>query len=676
MEHRKILVTSALPYANGSIHLGHLLETIQTDIWVRFQRMRGHTCHYVCADDAHGTTTMLEAEKRALSADAWIEICREEHLKDFNAFGISFDNYGSTHSEENEKLASTIYQRCFDSGFVTTKEVNQFFDNNRQMFLADRYVLGTCPICKAENQYGDNCAACGATYDATQLINPISTLSKEPPSLKKSTHYFLAINKCQSFLETRIKGGLVPSEVANKLNEWLSAGLKPWDISRDAPYFGFRIPNTDDKYFYVWVDAPIGYMASFKQLCDRSEALQFDEYWKEDSTTELYHFIGKDIINFHALFWPAMLHFANMRQPTQIHVHGMITVNGQKMSKSKGTFIKAATYLKHLDPAYLRYYYASKLNDNIEDIEINFEEFTQKVNTDLVGKVINIASRCAGLLHKKGGTLCQEIDAPDLWQAIVDASDSLATQYESRRYSSAIRTIMSLADQTNQYISQQAPWNLLKDPQQEDKLIAVCSMAINAFRSLIIYLKPVLPLLAEMSEAFLNTAPFTWQDSTVFLKNHRINKFKPLMKRMEINDLEKITQESIEVDSNAPKGSASSSKNQTDSKSTPPINLEQFLMVDLRIAQIEQAELIEGSKNLLRISLDVGDHKRQVISGIKQHYNPADIIGKYVVLIANLAPRKMRFGVSEGMLLAASGDEDDVFLLTADSGVKAGMKIS
>jgi methionyl-tRNA synthetase len=674
---RRILVTSALPYINGAIHLGHLLEHIQTDIWVRFQRMRGHEVVYVCADDTHGTATMLLAEARNVAPEALIEAIREEHTRDFRGFLISHDNYYSTHSEENRHYSELIFTRLKDRGLIFTQEVEQLYDPERKLFLADRFVKGECPNCGAEDQYGDNCDVCSATYEATQLRNPRSTLSGATPEVRSSEHYFFDLPQYADFLREWLGSGTVQPEVANKLKEWLDAGLKPWDISRDAPYFGFRIPGTTDKYFYVWMDAPIGYMASFHHYVDRHGGLSFDEFWDAAAAraagTEVHHFIGKDIINFHALFWPSVLDGAGFRTPTRIHTHGFITVNGTRMSKSRGTFINAATYLEHLDPECLRYYYATKLGGTVDDMDINLDDFVARVNSDVVGKVVNIASRCAGFIGKHfDGRLAGSLHDPALWQRFVGAADGIAARYEKGEVSRAVREIMALADQANAYIAEHAPWQLIKQEGQQATVQAVCSQGINLFRVLMVYLKPILPKLAADSEAFLEVAPLAWCDLETPLLDHRIAPFKALFARMEKAAVERMVEASREsAPAEAP--AAGHAPAQPDHEEPAHITIDDFTRVELKVARVVAADHVEGADKLLRLTLDVGDGERQVFAGIKEAYAPEDLVGRLTVVVANLAPRKMRFGVSEGMVLAAGPGGREVFLLSPDSGAEPGM---
>lgn len=678
-EPRKILVTSALPYANGSIHLGHMLEYIQTDIWVRYQKLRGNQCIYVCADDAHGSAIMLRAEREGVTPQQLIDGVRTEHMADFADFLIDFDNYYSTHSEENRALASQIYLKLRDAGHIATRAVTQYFDPDKNMFLADRFIKGTCPKCGTEDQYGDNCEKCGATYEPTDLINPKSAISGATPVLKESQHFFFKLPDFDAMLKSWTRGGALQESVANKIAEWLDAGLQEWDISRDAPYFGFEIPDAPGKYFYVWLDAPIGYMASFQNLIThRPElGLEFDAFWGKDSTAELYHFIGKDIVNFHALFWPAMLEGAGYRKPTAVNVHGYVTVNGQKMSKSRGTFVKARTYLEHLSPEYLRYYYAAKLGRGVDDLDLNLEDFVQKVNSDLVGKVVNIASRCAGFIHKgNNGLLIEANPAPELWQAFQAAAPSIAEAYEGREFGRAMREIMALADQANAWIAEKAPWALAKQEGKQDEVQAICALGINLFRQLVIFLKPVLPKLAEAAETFLNIAPLHWEDLSTALANHQLNPFAPLMTRIEsakVTEMIEASKEDLTASTTAPQACNNGELAKEPIAGT--IDFDAFSAVDLRVARIVKAEAVAGADKLLQLTLDIGDELRNVFSGIKSAYDPATLEGRLTLYVANLAPRKMRFGVSEGMVLAAGPGGKDIFLLSPDAGALPGQRV-
>jgi len=683
---RRLLVTSALPYANGSIHLGHLVEYIQTDIWVRFQKSRGHDCIYVCADDAHGTAIMLKAEQNGISPEAQIANVKAEHQADFASFHIAFDNYHSTHSPENKAFSEYIYLKNRDGGHIATRPIRQLFDPEKQLFLADRFIKGECPKCGEKDQYGDSCEKCGATYAPTELKNPYSTISGATPIEKESEHYFFKLPDFEAMLKEWTRSGHLQSEVANKLGEWFESGLNDWDISRDAPYFGFEIPDAPNKYFYVWLDAPIGYMASFKNLCEQ-RGLNFDDYWASDAEgkTEVYHFIGKDIVYFHALFWPAMLDGAGFRKPTGIFAHGFLTVNGQKMSKSRGTFIKARSYLDNLNPEYLRYYFASKLSATVEDIDLNLEDFMAKVNSDLVGKVVNIASRCQGFIHKLfDGKLADTCAEPELLAQFIDAGATIAEHYENRDFSKAVREIMALADKANEYIAQQAPWSLAKDPANHAQVHAVCSVGLNMFRQLITYLAPILPVTVAASQQFLNVESLAWDTRQELLLGHTINTFTPLMTRVEkekVAAMVEASKEDLTATGATPTPVVKEKKAKTTDKPVgieaiaPTINIEDFAKIDLRIAKIVNAEHIPEAAKLLKLTLDLGNEQRTVFAGIKSAYKPEDLIGKLTVMVANLAPRQMKFGVSEGMVLAAGAGGSEIFLLSPDSGATAGMKV-
>ncbi|MBY5925988.1 MULTISPECIES: methionine--tRNA ligase [unclassified Halomonas] len=672
---RQILVTSALPYANGAIHLGHLLEYIQTDIWVRFQKSRGHQCHYVCADDAHGTAIMLRAEQEGISAEALIDRVSREHQQDFARFGVAFDNYHSTHSEENRSFSELIYTRLRDKGHIATRDIEQMYDPVKGLFLADRFIKGTCPKCHTADQYGDNCEACGATYTPAELIDPVSAISGATPEVRSSTHYFFKLPDFADFLNAWIKDDHVQPQIRNKLMEWFESGFNEWDISRDAPYFGFEIPDAPGKYFYVWLDAPIGYLASFKNLCDR-EGLDFDSYWQPDSQAEVYHFIGKDIVYFHALFWPAMLHGAEMRTPTAVNCHGFVTVNGAKMSKSRGTFIKAATYAEHLNPEYLRYYFAAKLTSRVDDLDLNLEDFALRVNADLVGKVVNIASRCAGFVKKLGdGRLSSHCAEPDMLARFIAAGDEIASYYEQREFGRAMRKVMELADDANTYIADKAPWALAKEAGREQEVLDICSMGINLFRQLMVYLAPVVPAMAEQAATFMNLHSLDWNSRETWLGDHPINKFKPLMTRVDGDRIQSMIEASKEdlVEEQklkeAPKGPLA------ETPIADEISFDDFAKVDLRIARIAKAEYVDGADKLLKLSLDLGGESRQVFAGIRRAYSPEALEGKLTVMVANLAPRKMRFGISEGMVLAA-GNDDGIYLLEPHSGAEPGQRVS
>jgi methionyl-tRNA synthetase len=682
MSTRRILVTSALPYANGPIHLGHMLEYIQTDIWVRFQQSRGHQCTYVCADDAHGTAIMLRAQKEGITPEEQIARVKAEHEKDFGEFMIKFDNFGSTHSEENRELSANIYNRLKENGHINVRGIKQLFDPEKEMFLADRYVQGGCPKCKTPDQYGDNCENCGATYNASELINPKSVMSGATPVEKESEHYFFKLPEFQEFLQGWTRSGTLQTEVANKLAEWLDSDLREWDISRDGPYFGFEIPDAPGKYFYVWLDAPIGYMASFKQLCDKTDNdLEFDDYWKADSDAEVYHFIGKDIINFHALFWPAMLKSANYRTPSAVWAHGYVTVNGAKMSKSRGTFIKARTYLDNLQPEYLRYYYAAKLNNKVDDFDLNLEDFAQRVNSDLVGKVINIASRCAGFVKKSGGVLAAVLPEPELMKSFIEKGDVIAQYYENREFSKAIREIIALSDQANEYIHEKEPWALAKIEGKEAEVLGICSLGVNLFRQLMVYLTPVLPEMSANTIAFLNIDSLDWDSRLTPLTDHAINKFKPLMNRIDKDKIEAIVEKEkadAEADMAATALENPVEKTGLSEPIADEIEFDDFAKVDLRIAKIIDAAHVKGAGKLLQLTLDIGEGEgktRNVLSGIKSAYKPEDLIGKHTVMVANLKPRKMKFGISEGMVLAAGPGGDQIWLLEPHDGAQPGMRV-
>lgn len=675
---RRILITSALPYANGPIHIGHMLEYVQTDIWSRFQKLVGNECYYVCADDTHGTPIMLSAQKQNITPEELIAKSHADHQNDFDGFNIQFDNFHSTHSEENKFFTEQVYNQLLTKGHIAKRTINQLYDPEKNMFLPDRFVKGECPKCGSADQYGDNCDVCSATYSPVELKNPKSAVSGSTPILKDSEHFFVKLQDFESMLKQWLHTG-VSKQIANKLNEWLEVGLQEWDISRDAPYFGYQIPNEPNKFFYVWLDAPIGYMASFKNLCDKTPGLEFDDFWNKDSNTELYHFIGKDIINFHCLFWPACLSAADYRTPTQVFAHGFLTVNGTKMSKSKGTFIKASTYLKHLNPEYLRYYFAAKLSNKVDDFDLNLEDFVQRVNSDLVNKYVNIASRCAKLVQKSGGEMHAEIDQPELLKLFQDTAVEISLNYENREYSKATKAIMLLADKANTYIDEKAPWTLAKSEETADEALKVCSMGINLFRILSIYLKPVLPALVNNVEEFLNVAPLRWQDIEQPLRAHKLNKFSPLMKRVDIKQVEVMVASSVEATPSKKKNKASKEPKTNDLSKVEPlkpeIQFEDFDKIDLRLARIVSAEHVEGADKLLRLKLDIGGDEKQVFAGIKSAYAPEDLIGRLTVMVANLAPRKMRFGLSEGMVLAAGPGGSDLWILNPDEGSKPGMKV-
>lgn len=668
---RQILVTSALPYANGAIHLGHMLEYIQTDIWARFQRCQGHECYFAWADDAHGTPVMLWARAEGKPPEELIDMMNEEHKTDFRDFGISFDNYSSTHSEYNLEQVNHIYHRLDEAGYIDRRMIKQSYDEKEAMFLPDRFIRGTCPKCGTEDQYGDSCESCGSTYSPTDLINPRSAVSGTTPVLRESEHYFVRLSDFEQPLKEWMASGALQPEIANKMQEWFIDGLRDWDISRDAPYFGFRIPGTEDKYFYVWVDAPVGYIASFRELCER-EGIDFDAWWKPDSSTEVYHFIGKDIIYFHTLFWPAMLMGAGMRVPTAVYAHGFLTVDGSKMSKSRGTFIRARTYLDHLHPDYLRYYFAAKLGAGTADIDLNLDDFVSRVNSDVVGKVINIASRCAGFIQRSfGGSLSAELPQPGLYASFLSQRVAIAADFEGRNYQSAIRHIMALADEANRYIDDEKPWQQIKLDGMEDHVQAVCTQGINLFRVLITYLAPVLPFTAEKAGAFLGRSVQRWDALDQPLLDVSLEPFRPLLTRVDPIKVEAM----IENSKDSLQDSALPGQADVDAIE-PEITIDDFLKVDLRIARITAAEAIPEADKLLKLSLDIGGETRTVFAGIKSAYDPADLVGRQTVMVANLKPRKMRFGISEGMVLAAGPGGSDLFVLQPDEGATPGMRVT
>ena len=682
---RKILVTSALPYANGSIHLGHMVEHIQTDVWVRFQKLRGHECYYCCADDTHGTPVMLAAQKQGIAPEDMIAKVREEHLADFTGFGIGYDNYYSTHSPENKQFSQDIYRALKANGKIESRVIEQLFDPEKQMFLPDRFVKGECPKCHAQDQYGDNCEVCGTTYSPTELINPYSAVSGAKPELRESEHFFFKLGECADFLKAWTSGNNphdgkphLQAEALNKMKEWLGEGeettLSDWDISRDAPYFGFEIPDAPGKYFYVWLDAPVGYMASFKNLCDRI-GIDFDEYFKADSQTEMYHFIGKDILYFHALFWPAMLHFSGHRAPTGVYAHGFLTVDGQKMSKSRGTFITAKSYLEQgLNPEWMRYYIAAKLNSKIEDIDLNLQDFISRVNSDLVGKYVNIAARASGFIAKRFEGRLKNVSGSALLAKLAAESENIAEQYENREYARALRDIMALADIVNEYVDANKPWELAKQEGQEERLHEVCSELINAFTMLTAYLAPVLPKVAENAAKFLNLEAITWANTRETLGEHAINKYEHLMQRVEqkqVDDLIEANKQSIAA------AAAPAAEEGKYEKVAEQASFDDFMKIDMRVAKVLNCEAVEGSTKLLKFDLDFGFEKRIIFSGIAASYpNPAELNGRMVIAVANFAPRKMaKFGVSEGMILSAATSEGKLKLLDVDAGAQPGDKV-
>ena len=663
---RKILITSALPYANGDIHMGHLVEYIQSDIWSRFQKLKGHQCIFVCASDAHGTPIMIRARKENISPEELVSKVSAAQEQDFKSFDIDFDNFYSTHSSENQELTYKIFQSLKKSGYIYTKNIEQAYDNKEKMFLPDRFIKGTCPKCKKDDQYGDACENCGGTYNPNELINPTSILSKSKPIWKESEHYFFKLNEFSLYLETWMKKAKLHPNISNKLKEWFDSGLQDWDISRDAPYFGFNIPGTKDKYFYVWLDAPIGYLASFLNYCKSNPKIKYKDYWSTNNKSEVYHFIGKDIVYFHTLFWPAILEGAGLRAPTSVFAHGFLTINGKKMSKSRGTFIKAKTYAENLDPTYLRYYYAAKLNPTMEDIDLNFDDFVARVNSDLVGKLINIASRSCGFINKRfNGKLAKELDNEHQFNNFANSSEEIEKYYENREYSKAIKKIMSLADIANKYIDEKKPWIISKDTSREEELQVICTQSLNLFRSLIIFLTPVIPSVTRKVKLLFNEEEWLWSSAKTPLLNTKINKFKPLLNRIDTKDIEEIINKSKETNMN----------NDQIKSESKEITIDEFSKIDLRIAEIKEAELVEDADKLVRLTLDLDNNEKVVFAGIKEAYSIEELKGRLVVVVANLKPRKMRFGTSEGMILAAGPGEENIFLLSADNGAKPGMKI-
>ena len=676
---RQILVTSALPYANGSLHLGHIIEAVQTDVWVRFQKMQGHSCLYVCAEDTHGTPIMIRAQSEGIRPEDLIARVAEEHKADYRDFLIGHDQFHSTHSPENRYFTDSMFERLQAAGHITRRSVRQAYDEQAGMFLPDRYVRGTCPTCKAADQYGDSCEVCGATYTPADLIEPRSTISNTAPVWRESEHLFFVLGHFEAMLREWVKSGSLQDAVRSKLDEWFNSGLQDWDISRDAPYFGFEIPGAPGKYFYVWFDAPIGYLGSFKAYCDRT-GLDLNHYLRPDSTTELHHFIGKDISYFHTLFWPAVLHGSGFRRPTAVHVHGFLTINGQKMSKSRGTFITARRYLDHLPAEALRYYFAAKLGSGVDDIDLSLEDFTARVNSDLVGKLVNIASRCSGFIARSGGHLASALADAALYAEFTTAAPRLASLYEARDYSQAIREIMALADKANQYVDANKPWALAKDPTRADEVVAVATQGINLFRVLMVYLAPVLPQMACKAAAFLGAPLARWNEIDQPLLGTPLANYEPLALRLDPKQVGAL----VDTASTAEAPKAISNDNKTSSKVTTPesattkplISIDDFAKLDLRMARVAEASIVEGSDKLLKLTLELGEQRRTVFSGIRKTYSPESLVGRHVVVVANLAPRKMRFGVSEGMVLCASDEADRLFLLGADEGVTSGLPVS
>lgn len=676
---RKILVTNALPYANGQIHLGHMVGYIQADIWVRLQKMLGANCLYICGSDCHGTPIMIQAEKMGIAPEKMIADISRDHENDFKQFHINFDNYYGTHSPENKELVETIFKRQVEADNIAKHTIKQFFDPVKNIFLPDRYIKGECPRCHAKDQYGDNCEVCGAAYLPTELIEPFSTLSGAKPIEKESEHYFFKLQNFENFLREWTHAGHLQKEVTNKLNEWFEMGLKEWDISRDAPYFGFNIPGEENKYFYVWLDAPVGYMASFKNLCAKRSDLNFDEYWGKDSEVELHHFIGKDIIYFHALFWPAVLAGANFRTPTSIFANGFLTIDGQKMSKSRGTFIKASTYLNHLPAEFLRYYFSAKLTDNSEDLDLQFDDFTQRVNSDLVGKFVNIASRTAPFITKHFS--CQLSDAlaePALFAEFADAGKAIQEHYQKMQFSHAIRLIMSLADRANQYIDEKKPWAMIKDESKKQDVQHVCTVALNLFRMLVTYLKPVLPETAKQAELFLNIKPLQFSDKDQPLLKHTINEYKPLIQRIDPKQIEAMKMAAQEDIANSTTPNTTTAATEAAAPAVSEnnyISIDDFSKIDLRVAKIIEADHVEGADKLLRLKVEVGNETRQIFAGIKSGFTPEQLIGRHTVIVANLAPRKMRFGMSEGMMIVASNEDGQLWLVSPEDGAPTGSRV-
>ena len=659
---RNMIVTSALPYANGSIHMGHLVEYIQTDIWVRYQKLKGHNCYYICAADAHGTPIMIKADEEGIKPEDLVKRISKEQYNDLNDFGVNFDNFYSTHSPENQKLAEDIFKTLKKNNHIYTKEIEQAYDEEKKMFLPDRFIKGVCPKCKSEDQYGDACENCGATYNPNELIDPFSTLSSSKPVWKKSKHYFFKLNNFEKSLKEWIKQSNLHKSISNKLSEWFEAGLQDWDISRDEPYFGFKIPGESKKYFYVWLDAPIGYLASFLNFAEKNQ-IKYDSYFNSESEYELFHFIGKDIVYFHTLFWPAVLEGANIRKPTSVFAHGFLTINGKKMSKSRGTFVNAKTYLNLLDPSFIRYYYAAKLGPSMEDIDLNTGDFVARVNSDLIGKLINIASRCSGFINKQfNNELSETLDDFDLYNQFIEKSEDISNHFENREYSKAMREIMLLADSANRYIEEKKPWVMIKNTDQRDEVQKVCTQGINLFRILMIYLSPVIPKISDGVIELLNEKKWKWNDISQPLLGTKIKKFKPLLTRIENEKVEKMMV-----------SSSDDKKNNSSNESN--ITIDDFLKIDLRVGLITQAEEIEEADKLLKLNIDLDGESRTIFAGIKSAYKTNELIGRQVVVAANLAPRKMRFGVSEGMVLAAGPGGEDIFLLSVDEGAKPGMKI-
>ena len=697
-QRRRILVTSALYYANGSLHLGHVLEAIQTDIWVRFQKLRGHECYYVCADDTHGTPIMLKAQAEGVTPEALIARVNVEHWRDLQEMLVSMDNFGSTDSAETRNICDAMYVALRDANLIDRRTISQAYDATAKMFLPDRYVKGICPVCATPDQYGDSCENCGSTYTPADLKNPVSVVSGTPPVWRDSEHYFFRLSAFESSLAQWVSSGTVQESVQNKLAEWFTQSLKDWDISRDAPYFGFEIPDAPGKYFYVWFDAPIGYLGSFLQLCKKN-GVKYDDFLARETGTEMHHFIGKDILYFHTLFWPAVLEGAGLRRPTSVHAHGFVTINGQKMSKSRGTFITARQYLDRFKPEYLRYYFAAKLGPGIDDIDMNLDEFTTRLNSDVVGKLVNIASRCAGFITKtSAGMLADALAEADLYTDFLGAGDKIAAAYEARDTAAAIREIMGLADRANQYIDARKPWNLAKDPAQAAQVQSVCTQGLNLFRVLMVYLQPVLPDMAVQVQLFFQEPAWSWASAAKPLLGSTILPYQPLATRLDPKAVAKLVEPPPEAVvtvsppiatatvtvTAAPHKAAAASAGASDAATLAAaaavegnlISIDDFMRVDLRVAKVLSADVVTGADKLLQLRLDVGElGERQIFAGIRAAYDPATLVGRLIVVVANLEPRKMRFGVSEGMMLAAGPGGKDVFLLAADTGAAPGMRV-
>ena len=678
---RKILVTHALPYANGPLHLGHIIESVQTDIWVRFQKMRGNSCVFCCADDAHGTPIMIRAQQEGVTPEALIAGAALEHRRDYDGFLIQFDHYHSTHSDESRRFTRELYEALRSHDYIARRAVNQAYDEQAQMFLPDRYVRGTCPRCRSAEQYGDSCEVCGSTYSPADLIDPVSTVTGTRPVWRQSDHLFFKLGAFESMLREYVAGRSLQDAVRAKLGEWFEAGLQDWDISRDAPYFGIEVPDAPGKFFYVWFDAPIGYIASF-EAWRATHGASFDEYWKSETASELYHFIGKDISYFHTLFWPAVLHGAGLRRPTAVFAHGFLTINGQKMSKSRGTFITARRYLERLPPEPLRYYFAAKLASGIEDIDFNIDDFVARTNSDLVGKLVNVASRCAGFVERAGGRLAPSLENEALYRQFIAAAEPIGALFEAREYAAAIREIMVLADHANRYIDQHKPWALAKDAARAHEVLAIATQGVNLFRVLMSYLAPVLPRTASAAADFLGTSFNDWSAIDTPLLDSALRPYQPLATRLDAAAVASLVDAVPSDDASttaAPAAATAPAAKAAAGRAAPAavISIDDFAKLDLRVARVAEAAAVAGSDKLLRLTLDLGGEQRTVFSGISGAYRPEQLIGRQVVVVANLAPRKMRFGVSQGMVLCASGEQNaGIFLIEPAEGAKPGMKVS